>query len=295
MNSPLDDLIDELLMVIGCSEATTPFGLKYNINRFDGALAYTADIALKMAQLSDSADYIDNARLCDLDTNLNFSFITEMINADWTDDIRKEWGEDRFARSYMTWVENGGMRSVPLLLVQTRSLNPQQLRGGRMRYHSRPIECSFLRIERATGFATGWDRIVGYDGVSQCRYLSRRFDNRIRRDSFCSEWIDHAIRLQWSARYKWSVRLNFEGNLAVSFWTDPHGAKEAFRLRDIPNGKTRREALRHWVREHWRQKRESDGVALVREHLRGQTKFSWNGLRCEIKPSAFDLEKAIAK
>jgi hypothetical protein len=33
----------------------------------------------------------------------------------------------------------------------------------------------------------------------------------------------------------------------------------------------------------------------VREHLRGATRFNWNGLLCEIKPSRYDIERATAR
>jgi hypothetical protein len=40
------------------------------------------------------------------------------------------------------------------------------------------------------------------------------------------------------------------------FVTDPFGVREVFRLRDVPPGKQRRAALLHWVRAHWRQRRQ---------------------------------------
>jgi hypothetical protein len=33
----------------------------------------------------------------------------------------------------------------------------------------------------------------------------------------------------------------------------------------------------------------------LREHLRGATRFNWNGLLCEIKPSRYDIERATAR
>lgn len=97
----------------------------------------------------------------------------------------------------------------------------------------------------------------------------------------------------WTRRFNWRVSIGFEDAPAVSFMTDPVGAREVFRLRDIPNGKSRRTALTHWVREHWRQKRDVPEESVkVREHLRGASEFVWNGLRCRIVPSAIDQERA---
>jgi hypothetical protein len=67
-----------------------------------------------------------------------------------------------------------------------------------------------------------------------------------------------------------------------------------FRLRDVPPGKQRRAALLHWVRAHWRQRRqtvEADKV-WIRAHLRGAWSYTWNGLQCQIEPSELDVEAA---
>lgn len=85
----------------------------------------------------------------------------------------------------------------------------------------------------------------------------------------------------------WKVRLGYEGYPRLSFTTDPIGVRAAFRLRDIPEGKTRRDALRHWVTEHWRDTGSGER-SEVRKHLRGKVDFTWNGLRCEIEPSLAD-------
>lgn len=97
-------------------------------------------------------------------------------------------------------------------------------------------------------------------------------------------------------QYMWSVLLGSdEGTPRARFMTDPVGAREAFRLRDLPPGKERRAALRHWVRSHWRKRRDLDEPhrAWVREHLRGAENFTWNGLRCQISPSGEDMAKAM--
>lgn len=94
--------------------------------------------------------------------------------------------------------------------------------------------------------------------------------------------------------YHWSVLLGEGDGPRARFLTDPVGVREAFRLRDIPPGKRRRAALRHWVRCHWRQKRDmsADDRAWIEAYLRGATDFAWNGLRCRIEPSVPDQQKA---
>jgi hypothetical protein len=72
--------------------------------------------------------------------------------------------------------------------------------------------------------------------------------------------------------------------------TSPRGCLSFFQDREIDPGRSRRAALRHWVRQHYRDVSDS-GLAFVREHLRGNTEFGWRGLAAEILVSAFDLEK----
>lgn len=96
-------------------------------------------------------------------------------------------------------------------------------------------------------------------------------------------------------RYDWSVLIGYEGSARVRFFTDPIGLRAVFKLRDLPPGKERRAALKHWVRQHWRRKRnDEDARAWVRRHIRGAESFTWDGLRCAIQPAEFDLEQ-VAK
>jgi hypothetical protein len=91
-------------------------------------------------------------------------------------------------------------------------------------------------------------------------------------------------------RYEWSVAMRVDGSPALRFACSPGSARNAFRLRDLPPGKNRRDALIHWVCEHYR-----NPDIHVSEHLRGKHVFSWRGIECEIVPSAFDREKEIAR
>lgn len=103
--------------------------------------------------------------------------------------------------------------------------------------------------------------------------------------------IGQAIELR--REYLWSVVIGEEGIPRARFSTDPIGIREAFRLRDIPPGKARRAALRHWVREHWRKNRTTSAAdrAFISAYLRGATLFTWDGLSCEIQPSRDDMRK----
>lgn len=100
-----------------------------------------------------------------------------------------------------------------------------------------------------------------------------------------------AIALALRQRYEWAVNIGFEKSPSVRIVTDPTGMKELFRLRDVADGRNRKDALMTWVSDHWRKNRhDSDVEVYVRKHLRGERKFEWRGMECEIVPSQFDLE-----
>jgi hypothetical protein len=131
-------------------------------------------------------------------------------------------------------------------------------------------------------------------------HIGAIYNRGVRTDSgqFDSELVDISIAQGLSLRreYLWSVLLGEEGIPRARFVTDPIGVREAFRLRDIPPGKQRRAALRHWVSQHWRKRRDSGATdrAFVREYLRGATDFDWNGLKCTITPSREDQKKSTS-
>jgi hypothetical protein len=106
-------------------------------------------------------------------------------------------------------------------------------------------------------------------------------------------WMARSFAL--TAEYEWSVHIGFNRKHlpTVSMPSDPLGAREVFRLRDIPPGKTRREALRHWVNAHTRRGVPPNYIETnIWPYLRGAEEFTWNGLYCKIQPSAYDLRKA---
>jgi hypothetical protein len=101
-----------------------------------------------------------------------------------------------------------------------------------------------------------------------------------------------AVSIAFRQRYEWAVALGLDGSPSVRFSTDPTGMKEAFRVRDLPEGRDRRDALINWVGDHWRQNRADPDVEVyVRKHLRGSESFSWKGMSAEIIPARFDLDQ----
>ncbi len=99
----------------------------------------------------------------------------------------------------------------------------------------------------------------------------------------------HALRLAFVRRYQWQVWIGLGAGPRLSFVTDADGARESFKLRDVPSGKKRRAALLHWVDSHWRQRRTK---TKVKAHLRGATEFTQGDWRCRVIPSEYDIDRA---
>lgn len=79
----------------------------------------------------------------------------------------------------------------------------------------------------------------------------------------------------------WHVTLGYENGLRLKLRTDEEGSKEVFRLRDLPEGRARRTALKHWVSGHYRTRPKQ---TKVKSFLRGAEEFVWNNLYYKIEP-----------
>jgi len=101
-----------------------------------------------------------------------------------------------------------------------------------------------------------------------------------------------SLAMALTERYSWHVAFGSEPGPRLLLPTNPGGCLSLFRDREKNDAKNRRDALRHWVSNHYRDTSQSDAdLIYVRDHLRGATNFRWRGLDCEIMVSQFDLEK----
>jgi hypothetical protein len=93
----------------------------------------------------------------------------------------------------------------------------------------------------------------------------------------------------------WRVLVRFGGQRpGIQLYTDATGIKDFFRFREIPEGRTRRDALVHWVSDHWRQNRfDPDVENYVREHLRGSRLFDWHNLAGTIELPEPEIEREV--
>lgn len=132
-------------------------------------------------------------------------------------------------------------------------------------------------------------RTSGIHGENKRMY--RGYDDKFLGEVQDTMMVSFAAML--NARYCWHAAFGFSDNgPRLVLPTNPRGALELFKSRLLAPGEKRRGALRHWVNSHYRDRSDDPGVIdYVREHLRGATRFIWNGLDCELMVSAYDMEK----
>jgi len=101
--------------------------------------------------------------------------------------------------------------------------------------------------------------------------------------------VQMALGLQFLHESQWRVYFARNGAPGVTIPTDAVGVERLIGSRDLPEGRKKRQALRHWVDEHWRQNRSDPLVEhKVRSHLRGAQDFIWNDLTCHVTPAYID-------
>lgn len=103
------------------------------------------------------------------------------------------------------------------------------------------------------------------------------------------------LGLSFTRDVVWRVVFKGPSGISISLSTDTAGAMAAFRNRQPNEATGRRDALRHWVRQHYRVRPVDEGdepqKVIVRQHLRGRTPFRWFGIDCELVVSPFDMRR----
>lgn len=189
------------------------------------------------------------------------------------------------------------------LFKRARTLKPADWRGKLVRVFPKMYELSevHIQVNGKTSSSTAPYGVAGKRLVSALSLNHATADaaavyaTHTEIDKLGVETIDAVFAQGFEMRreYLWSVLLGEEGSPRARFVTDPIGVRAAFRLRDIPPGRQRRAALRHWVAEHWRKSRSLslEDRRFVAEYLRGKHDFVWNGFRCKIEPSRDDIKR----
>jgi hypothetical protein len=188
-------------------------------------------------------------------------------------------------------VEKGG-RLGDLFLANVKTINMKE---------ARPYASRFSKFMIRLDYATESDGrlIFGSDLFAWINNswidATKQFKRLRESNNSQGHVVSASIAVALSQRYEWAISLSFKDTPSIRFATDPTGIKDMFRVRDLPEGKDRREALMTWITNHWRQKRHDPDMEIyVRKHLRGATQFNWKNMNIELTPSQFDIDKRDA-
>jgi hypothetical protein len=107
--------------------------------------------------------------------------------------------------------------------------------------------------------------------------------------------VEISLGYAYARHFDWQVEIGYTKMPTIALTVDPPAARTVFKLRDLPPGKDRREALKHWVGEHYRHQSSGDSteeLIKIWPYLRGGNQFKWHGMECRIHPSRHDLIRA---
>lgn len=197
-------------------------------------------------------------------------------------------------------------------LMRFRFLRPDEYRGRVWKQLNYMAEAAFA-LASVDGRFESTSRIIGSNNAFDWwqvdnRWGLRRFCTAPRRTgeevfstdtdsdaSFFGATLQGMLCVALTNEYEWAVNIGYGGGATVRVPVSPPAVKDLFRLRDMPEGRSRRAALRHWVSSHWRKKHSDPKAEVeVRRHFRGVERFNWNGLICEVVPSKHDKGRVEA-
>jgi len=187
-----------------------------------------------------------------------------------------------------------------ITLSSVRTVNMKEVRGYASRYSQYMVRMDHAQVfdNKILNASSLWSWIGGAWVQSEVKTvhlksgLIERFNTTNSNEGLL---INLSSSIALNQRYEWSASFSLIESPSIRFATDPTGIKDMFRLRDLPEGKDRRESLITWINDHWRQRRHDPDMEIyVRKHLRGATQFNWKDMNIELNPSQFDIDKRDA-
>jgi hypothetical protein len=172
------------------------------------------------------------------------------------------------------------------LLQRLRWANPKETRG-RIKRFSTNILCHEIV------FLNDNPQYVKAFYVLHADYFEL-LNNNLSPNAWMEEVIWALANIALFNNKHWNVYLkDIDDVIGIKIQIYPTSLKELFKLRNIPQGKNRKLALKHWVSEHSKRKPNAttnEDLIFINKYLRGATEFNWNGLYCKVIPSIDDLK-----
>ncbi|MGH6653568.1 MAG: hypothetical protein ACRDVE_00005 [Actinocrinis sp.] len=235
----------------------------------------------------------------------HFDNMAPLLDAETT---HADYGDDIFTRLWPAdlatpldfcagrFLDDGGPMSGWFVAHHYRQVKRPRLPVARMARYV--IECARLYINPATGEARTSAKYFGINHPDWESWQHLQLDRPLHKtENGTLEILALACSMgfHFGREYHWHVHLKRPGSAAgVLVPTTSQGARKVFRLRDYESGETRRKALQHWVDGHSRRIRPhtpDERLTWVRDHLRGRTKFQWEGMEGEIRVSEHDMRR----
>lgn len=221
----------------------------------------------------------------------DFKSLHISMGDEYNEDISNIWPIDTGFCTFISKVNP--VNEQPLLVAwKFKSIHPKDVRGRVSRVSERMLSGHLFQMwdnnkyiiaPIVTCLVNGtWVDVLKIKGHNDYTDLSNAATaKRI------NKIIDNAVKIvtlfQAKQNITWSVSIGVEGMPSFRIQTNPTGIRALFKERDKPENKNRRDALRNWVSQHWRaNKINKDDEIFVRKHLRGATKFVWNGYECTV-------------
>jgi len=190
--------------------------------------------------------------------------------------------------------DNCGLSSN--LARMRRIRNPKQIRGQYSRLFPAMYSLEMMAWHRGGGNSAYTQILYGFGNGEWHEASHKRGGNFGLGMKFpwdpenCSLFLGHAFYEETT----WSVTVGMPGLIGLTFATDVPGIRQLLKDRDLPPGRSRRTAMRHWVNEHWRSHPTAmtdDDDVFVREYLRGQIKCDWHGYNVTVNVSDMDQRR----
>lgn len=183
-------------------------------------------------------------------------------------------------------------------ILYNRSISPSEARG-----RARIVSPKMIRTDQYSitpdGRYLSFVEIISYVNGrwvdADFKTTTRQHDSVRNMPVEQKQWWDKRAQIFISTalrhRYEWSVSIGEPGGTSFRFATNAAGVRAILEEREKgTNG--RRDALRAWVTDHWRQSHhDPEEEVYVRKHLRGGERFMWRGYECEWTPSQYDVER----
>jgi len=211
------------------------------------------------------------------------------------------------ASSVLTTIGDNGKRQIELYRIRQESI--RKARGHRI-YSPHVASLYSCWVDVESGTYTSRRILVNKAGNEWLPIGAQSYYHHFAKSKTCEGDIvtygvddgegitntcDMLLSLSFTRDVVWRVVFKGPSGISVSLSTDTAGAMAAFRNRQPNETSGRRDALRHWVSQHYRSRHVDEGdepqKVIVRQHLRGRTPFRWCGIDCELVVSPFDIRR----